>query len=100
MKNWPSGPPPAWRVFITITKSSMLLLTTSMKRGNDAMLFDFLRGVGGSTQIFCAMSLGPLALSRVGSIMTDSYDNRTPPHKCKWGHLIQLYIFPALSNVT
>ena len=66
MKEWPSGPPPAWRIFITTTKSNMLLLTTSMKRGNDAMFFDLLRGVGGSTQSFCAMSSGPLALSKVG----------------------------------
>ena len=54
------------------------------------MLFYSLRGVGGSTQRFCAMSLGPLPLGKVGSIMTDSYDNRIPPHNCKWGHLIQL----------
>ena len=39
----------------------------------------FLRGVGGSTQIFCAMSLGPLLLSKVGSIVTDSYNKRMPP---------------------
>ena len=60
--------------------------------------------------IFCAAlvaalkvlryELRTLPLSKVGSIMTDSYDNGIPPHNCKWGHLIRLYIFSALGNVT